>query len=374
MRRRDMHRIALLLAALVAALMLSGAATAASVTTVMTGLDNPRGLAFSPEGTLYVTEGGRGGSGPPCRTVRGMPQCYGPTGAISRLRRGVQEKWLTGLPSLAPASGLEAETGPQDIAFQGGVAFVTMGFGGTPAERALLGPQFALSGKLLQVGASGEIKEIADLSSHEAAANPDGGEIFSNPFGVLALPDRQIVADAGANAVLTVAANGAVSTLAAFASRQNPTPIGRPVVDSVPTAIALGPDGALYVSELTGVPFLTGFARIHRIAPDEARSVYATGLTAVVDLAFGDDGSLYALQHASCGPFFACPGSIVRVGASAPHAVVYAGLSRPSAFTIGPEGSRARRSRAGRSLTHGAFYVSNQGSSAAVGEVLRIEP
>jgi hypothetical protein len=42
-----------------------------------------------------------------------------------------------------------------------------------------------------------------------------------------------------------------------------------------------------------------------------------------------------------------------------PHAIVYAGLTRPSAFTIGPDG---------------AFYVSNNGASAGVGEVLRIQP
>jgi hypothetical protein len=88
--------------------------------------------------------------------------------------------------------------------------------------------------------------------------------------------------------------------------------------------------------------------------------VYASGLTAVVDLAFGKDGTLYALQHGSCGPFFACPGSIVRVNApSGPHPIVYGGLSRPSAFTIGPDG---------------AFYVSNNGASPGIGEVLRIQP
>jgi hypothetical protein len=355
-----LHRLGVALASALAALTVSGAAGAATVTTVMSGLDNPRGLAFGPEGALYVTEAGRGGSGPPCRFNRGMLMCFGPTGAISRLRNGVQEEWVTRLPSMAPASGTEAESGPQDISFQGrGGAYLTLGLPGTPAVRDLLSPALALNGRLLKLSASGEIKEIADPVSYEAAHNPDGGLVDSNPYGVLALPGRQIVADAGGNSVLELNANGEISTLAAFGARPNPISIGPPFVEAVATAIAEGPDGALYVSELTGAPFPVGFARIHRIDPDGTTSVYATGLTAVVDLAFAPDRTLYALQHGSHGPFFAGPGSIVRVGMSPPHAVVYEGLSRPSAFTISPDG---------------AFYVSNRGASAGIGEVLRIEP
>ena len=50
-----------------------------------------------------------------------------------------------------------------------------------------------------KVFASGKIKQIADPVSYEAANNPDGGSADSNLYGVLALPGRQIVADAGGN-------------------------------------------------------------------------------------------------------------------------------------------------------------------------------
>src|SRR4029453_14632971 len=82
----------LLLAALPARGQVAGAPV---VTTVMTRLDNPRGLAFGPGGALFVAEAGRGGA--PCGPV-GF-NCYGLTGAVSRLWHGQQARIVTGLPS-----------------------------------------------------------------------------------------------------------------------------------------------------------------------------------------------------------------------------------------------------------------------------------
>src|SRR5713101_1973192 len=61
---------------------------------VMTELDNPRDLAFGPEGALYVAEAGRGGDGP-CFAANFQDYCYGPSGGITRYRRGEQERVVT---------------------------------------------------------------------------------------------------------------------------------------------------------------------------------------------------------------------------------------------------------------------------------------
>ena len=51
-------------------------------TIVATGLNNPRQLAFSRDGDLYVAEAGAGGSGP-CNTgPEGGTVCFGLTGSV----------------------------------------------------------------------------------------------------------------------------------------------------------------------------------------------------------------------------------------------------------------------------------------------------
>ena len=64
--------------------------------------------------------------------------------------------------------------------------------------------------------------------------------------------------------------------------------------------MAVGPGGALFVSELTGFPFPQGAARIFRVVPGHAPTVWATGLTNVTDLTWYR-GSLYAVQLANTG-------------------------------------------------------------------------
>ena len=81
-------------------------------------------------------------------------------------------------------------------------------------------------------------------------------------------------------------------------------------IHPVPTSVAVGPDGAFYVSELTGFPFLPGFSRIHRVVPGSPDGL-RVGLTNVTDLAW-HDGDLYAVQIADNGLQAGPIGSLVR--------------------------------------------------------------
>ncbi|MGE5434102.1 MAG: ScyD/ScyE family protein [Candidatus Doudnabacteria bacterium] len=352
-----MRHLWLAVAALAASLAISGAAAAGTVTTVMSGLDNPRGLAFGPEGALYVAEAGRGGTGPCTSTIRplepGQPRCYGPSGAVSRLWRGVQERVVTGLPSYVNTMG--QATGPHDIAMMGrGNAWVSIGWGTDPLLRSALGTPWTSFNWLARVDASGSWRLDTDLGAYEVAANPDDGVLDSNPYGLLAEPGQVVVADAGANALLAVRSNGSISTLATLPSRAQ----GRPT-DAVPTAVTIGPDGAYYLAQLTGVPFTAGVANVYRVVPGRAPTVAYTGFTTIIDLTFGPDGSLYVLEHSTGPAFFALPGRLLKIASDGTRTTIVDGLTRPGSVAVGPDG---------------ALYVSIGSISVGTGEVLRIEP
>jgi hypothetical protein len=336
-------------------------------------LDNPRGLAFGPEGALYIAEAGRGGDAPCIGGTEGEV-CYGPTGAITRVWPGnpsSQTRLLSGLPSLAPPSDAdnagERALGPVDVGFLGrGNGWVTIGLGNDPAERQNLGPAGANFGRLLRFLPNGKYEFAEDLSGFEALANPDGGAIDSNPYGVLVAPSRRIVADAGANALNAVAANGAITNLAVFPTRLVQLPFAPPgftiPMQAVPTTVVIGPGGDLYVGQLTGFPFPVGGARVYRVpARGGAPEIFAAGFTNIIDIAFGRDGSLYVLEMFANGlPSNDPTGALIRVAPDGTKTTIAsAGLMLPGGLAIGNDG---------------AFYVTTFATIPGGGQVVRINP
>jgi hypothetical protein len=341
-----------------------------SISIVMRNLNNPRGLNFGPNGALYVAEAGRGGEQPCFAGPEGGPQYAGRTGSISRLLRGNQQRIVTGLASHANAAGFGA-LGPHDVvATNGNKLNVTVGLGTNPSHRSECLPIGADFGWLVRARANGGWQNLVDIAAYEAANDPDGGGPDSDPYGLLAPnvssranADRGdqngnenndengnddgnggaiIATDAGGNTLLSIKGKS-ITTLAVFPSRGT----GRNT-DSVPTSVARGPDGTLYVGELTGFPFDPGTANVYRIGKTPL-----TGFSFVVDITFGPDGSLYVLEFAS-GPFLSGNGKLWRVNPATPtgtRTLVPTGpLIAPTSVTIGRDG---------------AFYISNCGTFPA---------
>lgn len=292
---------------------------AADPVVVARGLDNPRHLSVNRHGEVFVAEAGRGGPGPCVPGPEGTA-CFGTTGAVTRISQGRQQRVLTGLPSTAGPDGNGA-TGPDVIEVTGRHKYVlSMGLGNDPARRADLGRAAATLGTVLTGTFHSRPRVLGDLAAYEAA-HPGGDGADTNPGGLTGGPSGVVIADAGANRVLAVR-QGRISVLAQLPDRPQPAPpfLGLPPgatipAQSVPTSVVRGPDGAWYVSELTGFPFAPGAAVIWRVTPGQAPTVYARGLTNVTDLAW-HRGRLYAVQLADTGMLAADglpSGSLVRV-------------------------------------------------------------
>jgi hypothetical protein len=324
------------------------------------GLDNPRGLAFDPSGDLYVAEAGRGGGGP-CVEVRGQEFCLGLTGAITRIRKGHKKRVVKNLPSLA-LSGRDGEdpgseaTGPHDLSFVlSERPWVVTGLGGDLGFRDGLDKNGEDLGMLFQVAHKHKLQDLVDIAAYEESMNPDvPAEIDSNPQSVLALKGRRIVADAGGNSLLDMDHEGNISTIAVFLFPER-------TFQSVPTSVVQGPDGALYVGELTGFPFPVDGARVYRIDPCTGLEVFESGFTNIIAIDFDDQGRLLVLEIATNGLLSGDPtGALIRVNHDGTRdELAIDGLFMPTGLAVGPKGG---------------IYVSNCGVCAGDGEVIRIKP
>ncbi len=349
---------------------------------VMSGLDNPYGLAFGPDGSLYVAEAGTGNSGAAtgANFVNGAgDQVYfGDTGAVSRLSDGVQTRVVSGLPSLDTAGGGGGATGLSGIAFSGGQLYGVFGLGGTEAQRTqlvsdVLGPSGAGStnagdlGQVVRLNAAlNTLTPQSDLVPYEtqnyAANNPGGTTPEANPYGLSALRGGGFaVSDGGGNVVLqTPAGGGAPSLLSALPATKNTAP-GPPFYQSVPTALAQDSQGKLYAGEFTGYPFPVGGASILSLDPKtNTSSVFAKGFTTITGMTFGANGDLYVLDLTTngLGPNPG-PADLFQFDPATGQDTLLATLAPGSNYTNLIAGS------------DNALYLSSQGNGAGDGEVLR---
>lgn len=213
---------------------------------------------------------------------------------------------------------------------------------------------------VLHVSLQGAVTPVVDVAAHDTAENPDGGLVDSNLYGLAILSNRGVFTDAGGNSLLQVDAGLNVSTLAAFPTRTVAGPGGDVEMQSVPTSVVEGPDGSLYVGELTGFPFPVGGARIYRVpAAGGTPEVVADGFTNIIDIAIGPDGSSYVLEYDAdglLGPEEV--GRLTKIGLFGSRTELAAGeLVHPGRMAIGPDN---------------ALYVTVHSASAGTGQVVRI--
>lgn len=266
---------------------------------VASGLNNPRQLSVT-FGGLLVAQAGSGGS--ECLPVdnNGDTQCAGNTGSISWVPFAPLP-WLshpidlvTGIESFSAPGGFEA-FGPSGVAAAGPGRF----YFAEPGSASITFPGVDTSNamKLMLTRLPGAPVAVADLEAFQVANNFDQQGPESNPYAVLKLPGEVLIADAGANDVVRYR-DGKLSLFKLIPGLQTGDCAGPPKnnvgCDSVPTALAVGPDGLIYV----GCFFSPiGSAEVLALNPRTGAVVRTiTGLTGVNGVAVGPDGSVYASQ------------------------------------------------------------------------------
>lgn len=294
---------------LVAAYALPALAQAPKVIT--TGLSGPLRMILTPRGNLLVTETSR------------EPN----SGKITYVTRAGQKSTLFGkLPSGTEVVG--GGSGPSALALRGRTLYIAIGAGdaerrsATPGASVLNpdGVSSPIFSSILTAEFSRDVDDAQgpyeissaqqrsladgfDVTLEDSAKNsvalklladfpdvtPDPNVRFrgSNPFSLALTADGQTlwVADASYNTITRVdTRTGRWQKTYSFPPIPNPTPVGPPVIDAVPTGLQLF-EGRLIVGFLSGVPFLPSSTKVIEIDTQRNEIIpQIYGLTSVTDV------------------------------------------------------------------------------------------
>lgn len=300
---------------------------------VVEGLNTPLGVAVDAEGNIYAGDSGTGGDevigiAPDPETGEEVEVTLGDTARILKVTPEGEETVVATLPSLG-FGGMGA-AGVNQLAFVDDTLYAASGeWDGTLADE-----RPARVAAVLRIEGD-QVTEVANTWDLERDDNPDGGpDTYTHPYDLVGGADGTLyVADAGANDLLELdPATGELSVVTAFDLLPIPDGQGQLEVEYVPTGVALGEDGNLYVSS-----FYLGVARV---TPQGEVSPYATNVQLLTDLQLGPDGELYGVQIGELGEEGPAEnsGKIIRVREGEASEVVVEGLAFPSAIAFNDAG------------------------------------
>jgi hypothetical protein len=375
-----MNRAKLASLSLCAAVLASGASVVqmlaqlpANAMVYASGLEGPRGLAFGPDGSLYVAEAGLGGTTSTVGSCAQVPAPIGPytgglTARISKIdTNGKITTVVSGLPSAH-----DAQTdllGVADVTFLNGNLYAVLAGGGCSHGNT------AFPNSVLRVNLkNGTWTSVANLSQALVKfpaqfTSSDDYEPDGTWYSIISQDGILYTVEPNHGQVFSVAPGGKVRQIIDISASQG---------HIVPTSLVFEQD-VMYVGNLNLFPIDPQWAKVMTIA----QNVYVpnplpgfssldnlfgkwsvvsskAGFTTITSMKVGPDGLLYVLELSDAAGF-PTPGAgkVVRVKRSGEIEDVVTGLAVPTGMTFGPDGR---------------LYVSNLGAAPGnVGQILRID-